>query len=600
MRKLIYNITTVGLLSLLCIFLNNSCTEYNAPDMIEMDGFDSDSAISTIIHRKVLWVNIDGAVGSVVKKAMPQDGNIAKMLKNSKYSWIGLSENRILSEVKAEDPITWSTMLTGVIPEKHHVTDDSYAANMEYDPSNPDEKVIQYPNILQQISENTQNNPTLCVTPWAKLNENMLYAAQRTITTANDAESKEVIIEHLKNSNFDFTLVSFSGMLEAGKNGGFTDGNTDYVEALKKIDNYLGEVLQTIGERENTFYEDWLIVVTSNHGGTVDGSYGGNTDEERNTFGIFYYPHYEEQLMKGEKLYGAYIENLKTQAMVFDTVSADVRYGLGPDTPFSMEIVMRMLPKKDGRYEGGNWHSIITKGNPGSTGWGLFRQRQTASFRIGGLGSSEAIEKAVTGFNDPQWHNYGFSITKMDGRRNWTTAFDGKGLGEGSSATRGVLDDVSPLIIGGGVPTPYYVSEVRLWKKTLTVSDFAEQAALLNLAPTDSKFSDLLAYWRFAPSEVKEVRKDTVIIRNQLEGGLDMYYINLDKEDSRPLDKRGLVELANTLPIYQKTGDLVMENTLVMPQILYWLNIGTNTVLDGFKFIDNYRYSEDWRDMPEE
>lgn len=59
--------------------------------------------------------------------------------------------------------------------------------------------------------------------------------------------------------------------------------------------------MQAIDERKNAFYEDWLVVVTSNHGGKEDGSYGGNSAEERNTFGIFYYPHYTEQKMLGKK-----------------------------------------------------------------------------------------------------------------------------------------------------------------------------------------------------------------------------------------------------------------------------------------------------------
>ena len=60
---------------------------------------------------------LDGAVGEVVKNSLPADGAIAKMLKNSKYSWTGVSDNRTLSVERNEDPVTWATMLTGVIPK---------------------------------------------------------------------------------------------------------------------------------------------------------------------------------------------------------------------------------------------------------------------------------------------------------------------------------------------------------------------------------------------------------------------------------------------------------------------------------------------------
>ena len=60
MKKLI-NIVIVGVVGLLIISLHYSCTTYEAPDGIAEDGFDSDSVISTTIHRKVLWINIDVA-----------------------------------------------------------------------------------------------------------------------------------------------------------------------------------------------------------------------------------------------------------------------------------------------------------------------------------------------------------------------------------------------------------------------------------------------------------------------------------------------------------------------------------------------------------
>lgn len=599
MRKLI-NIVTVGLVGLFSIFLNSSCTEYEAPDRIALDGFNSDSVISTAIHRKVLWINIDGAVGSIVEQKISQEGTIAKMLKHSKYSWIGLSDNRILSKTVNEDPVTWSTMLTGVIPEKHQVVDDSYVANVEYDPSNPDEKVIQYPNILHHIAENDPGNSTLCVTPWEKLNKNLLNVAQKTITTTNDVQTKEVVLNHLNTSDFNFTLVSFSGMLEAGKSKGFSANNADYITALQHIDGYIGEFLQAIEKRKNTFYEDWLVIVTSNHGGKADGSYGGNSEAERNTLGIFYYSHYDEQRMAGKRIYGAYIEASKSTAVVLDTVSSDIRYALGENSGFSMEIIMRMTPRKDGTYNGNNWDAIITKGNPGGVGWGLFRKNSTASFRIGEQGSSQSLEQAIAVFNDPQWHNYSFSITQMNQSRDWTIALDGKMASKGITTTRGVSTDTSPLRIGSNVPTPYYVSEIRLWKKSLTDNDITQQATLLDIPPTDGRFKDLLAYWKLNPNEVIDDSKpDTLVIKNQVANGLDLLYINLDKQDTRPIKEKAFVELPNTFPAYKTNGNLIMENTMVVPQILYWLNMSTNTVLDGIKFIDSYAYSEDWRDLPE-
>lgn len=199
------------------------------------------------------------------------------------------------------------------------------------------------------------------------MNKNLLNAAQKTVTTANDEETKNVILEYLKNSDFNFTLLSFSGMLEAGKSGGFSANNVNYITALQYIDAYIGEFLQAIDERKNAFYEDWLVVVTSNHGGKEDGSYGGNSAEERNTFGIFYYPHYTEQKMLGKKMYGAYFDSSKAQGIVLDTVSTNIKYAIGENSSFSVEFIMRMNPRKDGSYKGDNWNAIFSKSGVGES-----------------------------------------------------------------------------------------------------------------------------------------------------------------------------------------------------------------------------------------
>ena len=180
-----------------------------------------------------MWINIDGAVGEVVKNSLPADGAIAKMLKNSKYSWAGVSDNRTLSVERNEDPVTWATMLTGVIPEKHSITDESYTANVEYNPNNPNEKVIHYQNIISYISNNDVNMLSLCVTPWAKIKKNMLNNAKTTITSENDVQTRDVVLNHIANEDYTFILADFSGMLEAGKSGGFKADNAAYVSALK-------------------------------------------------------------------------------------------------------------------------------------------------------------------------------------------------------------------------------------------------------------------------------------------------------------------------------------------------------------------------------
>ena len=60
-------------------------------------------------------------------------------------------------------------------------------------------------------------------------------------------------------------------------------GNSpQYVDAVKKADVQIGRVWEAIKEREANFNEDWLIVITTDHGREADGhGHGGQSDRER-------------------------------------------------------------------------------------------------------------------------------------------------------------------------------------------------------------------------------------------------------------------------------------------------------------------------------
>lgn len=571
-----------------CLFLQ-ACTQYDTPLAIAVDK-EEPTLSSSDIQRKVLWINMDGAVGEVVKNSMPQDGNIARLLEKSKYSWTGLSEARTCEE-KNEDPVTWATMLTGVIPEKHHIIDDSYSAEFDIDPDNPTEKVIYYPTILDYISTEDANLGILCVTPWTTLNKRYLNSATKTVTAANDEETKEVVLNSLNNDDYILTLLSFSRMLDAGRrgNGGFTSANTAYVDALSKIDGYIGEFLDAIEARKNAYYEDWLVVVTSNHGGDTDGHYGNMADATRNTFGIFYFSHYEPQEMKGESMYAA-LFNKEIQAIAYDTLAQ--YYAMGADKEFSLEFVMRNTPKKDGTYTGNNWDRIIGKDK-----WGLYRQRNNVVARIEAKDASDAsLEASGNGFNDALWHSFVFSIGKMEGgARPFRMAYDGSVVMNKSISSKGFENDSTVFTVGGNLPSSHYIAEIRIWNKVLDDATLAANASLLNIQESNPNYKDLTSYWKFASDRITN---DT-IVQNSISGMLDLNFIRRTTTTEPELDKGkriSILELPNTLPEKVKSGNVMMENTLVVPQILYWLNIKVDSKVDGFTFLNIYKPSEEWRE----
>ena len=75
-----------------------------------------------------------------------------------------------------------------------------------------------------------------------------------------------------------------------------------------------------------------------------------------------------------------------------------------------------------------------------------------------------------------------------------------------------------------------------------------------------------------------------------------MYYIK-DKTSSSPdIEQKASAMFANTLPTNVNAERICVENTLIVPQILYWLGISVPSTLDGYVFINNYALSEEWRE----
>lgn len=547
----------------------SSCKKYDTPAAIAVD---MPGQGEVAVQRRVLWINIDGAVGQVVKDHTP--ANIKAMLPNSKYTFAGLSDNRLVIDTDAEDCVNWTTLLTGVIAEKHKVRDNSYIPDLDVNPGNPNQAVAYFPNIIEHITEASPNARTLCITPWKTLNENMLNNTSKTITSTSDEESRDLVVDNLENEDMNFTLVSFKGMQEAGEAGGFSASNAAYINALNTIDGYIGECLDKINKRENAQNEDWLVVITSDHGGKADGAWDGASKEERNSLCLFYYNHYAPQEMKGETLYAAYF-NQSNSAKVLDPLQL---YSAGEGRTLSVEFTVRLEPAADGSY-GSGWNRML-----GKRGWGVFRGGSETIFRMepGENGISD-IQKGVSGFDNSLWHFYQLGIASPTRiTKSYLVFYDGELKLRGTSNTTGYIEDKNDLNIGGtGIPTPYYISELRIWDTMLNEQVYVSNSNLTNIKPDHPQYARLIGYWRFNP----DAFIDEKTVRNEIAGKPNLVFNAAPK----------IAEFANTLPAARKSGNLIIENTMIVPQILYWLNVGQPSNLDGFNFLQNYNLEEAWR-----
>lgn len=270
------------------LMLWSSCTKYENPPAVYED---YEQAGNQEVKRKVLFISIDGAVGQEIKKKLPP--NLTNLLKTSKYTFNSLADEN------TSDASSWMSMMSGVSFSNHGIVDESYIPKP--DVNHPHEDPAGYPSMLFRMATIAPSIKTAVVSRSIALNDKLLVSADETYDENTDEGIKNKVLDLFEKKNHDVMIVQFKSVLDAGKESGFSVENAAYTDALNKVDGYVGNILDGLKARKNYASEDWLVIVTSNHGG-IGTSYGGKSDQERNTFAIFANPSFKEAELTGKAM----------------------------------------------------------------------------------------------------------------------------------------------------------------------------------------------------------------------------------------------------------------------------------------------------------
>lgn len=219
---------------------------------------------------KTLVVGIDGASFDFLEPAgMP---HLAALRAQGMTATSDLYANPMAPTVSGAG---WSTIATGVWPDKHNVVDNNFTAP-RYD---------QYPDYLTRIEAADPAASTAVVGTWTPI-PNTVFGPKVDLRLAggNDEGTTAKAVDLLRNGNPDDLFVHLDDVDGAGHSVG-TNGAA-YGAALRTADAQLGEMLDAIKQRASYADEEWLIVVTADHGHKPTGGHGGNTPAERKTFVI--------------------------------------------------------------------------------------------------------------------------------------------------------------------------------------------------------------------------------------------------------------------------------------------------------------------------
>lgn len=177
----------------------------------------------------------------------------------------------------------WSTVSTGVWPDRHGVRDNSFSGA----------QFGTHPDFLTRIEQVTPARRTLSIVDWPVLHTQGAFgpAIDTRLTYDGDAGGYAVAdaqvtadaVSRLRDTDVDAAFVYLGNTDAVAHASGTGDA---YRAAIATQDGQLRQLLDAIASRPTYASEDWLIVVATDHGHNVPGGgHGGcGSDGERRTW----------------------------------------------------------------------------------------------------------------------------------------------------------------------------------------------------------------------------------------------------------------------------------------------------------------------------
>jgi hypothetical protein len=224
--------------------------------------------------RKVLVIGIDGCRADALKQEM-DSGHAPNLLGLCNTGFYSLDSWHL--DITVSGP-SWSSIMCGVYHEKHGVTGNTYGGS----------NYNQYPYFPTHAKEIDTSFKCVQYTEWAPMSNNVYNDGwdQKIIGTDGYSQGTGTAAAGLiQDPNTDLLFTYFDKVDLTGHSSGFNPNNPAYTQAIDSIDFQIGRILQAMRSRPTYAQEDWLVLITTDHGGTGTG-HGGISYEERHIWWI--------------------------------------------------------------------------------------------------------------------------------------------------------------------------------------------------------------------------------------------------------------------------------------------------------------------------
>ncbi|MBN2652622.1 MAG: alkaline phosphatase family protein [Spirochaetales bacterium] len=225
--------------------------------------------------KKVLLIGYDGvrtdALANTSLVAVPY--LVAQEHSGIYHTFVGGIKGNLQKTYSAPG---WTTILTGQWADKHKVVHNFVLSKSDETPSFLARAKALFPEFI-----------IASLVHWAPLNDNVLRNEKDIIDIMYNSKDDKDLFENTRSAILEKNAdVIFSVFLETDKMGhkyGFSPFIPEYTQKITEVDKYAFDLIKSVESRENYANEDWLIILTTDHGGNKF-THGGQTQQERNTW----------------------------------------------------------------------------------------------------------------------------------------------------------------------------------------------------------------------------------------------------------------------------------------------------------------------------
>ena len=360
----------------------------------------------------------------------------------------------------------WSAMLCGVWSDAHGVTSNNFVGS-DFDG---------FPSFMRRLELENPDLNTHSICHWSPINDYILgEVVDEAINAPTDAAVRDAAVSILDNGDPHAVFLHFDDVDINGHGYGFNATVPQYISAIETTDGYVSDVMAALTDRPDYDQENWLILVSTDHGG-IGFNHGGTSIEEETMFFLASGNAVEPAVVLKDTL-----DILPAPENCIAPGAAELRFEgggdavviedgpalqLGVDQDFTLEVRIRTQVTPDVAIIGNkDWNTGLNPGfvfsfeYPNGPGWKV---------NIGD-GNERADANGSSGVADGQWHTLSCSFDRDGMMRLYT---DGVFSAEEDISAVGDIDVGSGWFFGSDILGAYSytgaLSEVRFWHGLLS------------------------------------------------------------------------------------------------------------------------------------